>query len=321
MRILTSIILALGSLVSTSAFAQGLTWSAPQTSYNASKPGGVSGRPAVGGVFFNGTVYAAETIVSSFPEVQILTNGGGTSTNFSNLTAVPGSSPFDTSNVSPALTKIGINSYLAYTDQNGFNYVLSSTDGIHWTGPSAGPDVLPAGTQDNPSITSDPSTNTVFIAYTNGQTFTPIVCKWVPGSSPSCTQYYSLRTENFNPGIAFYDGLVYLGYEDRGNDHCLYFYKYTPSTTAMTNWQPIGCNEQTSAGPSLAVHNNALYVGFATNDSNKKFTIRVSTDGNTLTFRQQPGFTMDGYPQLVDLGGSLMNIYARGGYVTTTLGQ
>jgi hypothetical protein len=231
--------------------------------------------------------------------------------------------------VSPALTAMNGLLYLAYTDTNGLNQIISSANGTDWTGPSAGPsgpDGLPTSTQANPAITADPANNTIYTSYINGQYFTPIMCQWVIGNQPSCTQNYSLDTANFNPGIAFWNGIVYFGYEHRGDSHCLFFYKYDPVTTAMNGWTPIGCNEQTSAGPSLVVHNNALYVGFRTNDSSAKFTIRVSTDGNTLNFRQQPGFTMDGYPDLVDIPDTpdapgVMNLFPRYNAFYATLGQ
>lgn len=326
MRMFRFFALALAMSVSSFAFGQGLNWSTPQSSANtAPAPGGVSGRPGIAGVYFNNQVWGAVTRTGSYPEVQMINNGGGTGTTFYSQSAVIVGGVYALSNVNPALTQMNGYLYLAYTDQNGLNYVVSSTDGVNWTGPSASTaSGLPSATQYSPSITADPATGTIYIAYANGQYYTPVVCKWVPGSSASCTQYYSLDTENFNPGIVFWNGTVYLGYEHRGDSHCLYFYKYNPSTTGMTAWTPIGCDEQTSAGPSLAIHNNQLYVAFRTNDSSAKFTIRVSPDGNTLNFRQQPGFTMDGYPQLVEIPGtvsSLMNIYPRYSAVYATLGQ
>lgn len=328
MKLFKIFALAFTICVGSSAFGQGLTWSTPQSSANtAPVPGGVSGRPAIAGAYLNGTVWGAVTRTGATPLIQMINNGGGTSTTFYSQSDVIVGGGYITSSVNPALTSMNGMLYLAYTDQNGLNFVVSSSDGLNWTGPGTSTAAgLPSQTYYSPSITADPATGTIYLAYANGQTYTPIVCKWVPSTgSTSCQQYYGLDTENFNPGIAFWNGTVYLGYEHRGDSHCLYFYKYAPATTTMTAWTPIGCDEQTSAGPSLAIHNNALYVAFRTNDSSAKFTLRVSTDGNTLNYRQQPGFHMDGYPQLVDfqVGGTsyLMNIYPYNSAVYTTLGQ
>ena len=322
---LCSLLIAAG----TSAAAQ--TWGAPQSSSGtAAAPGGVAGRPAISGALLGGKVYAAETLTGTSNQIMIMTNSSPTSTTFANLSVVvlanrgTANQVYALSAVSPALTAMNGRLYLAYTDTGGFNRIISSIDGLNWTGPSANPNGstgLPTGTQANPSITANPATNTIYTAYTNGQYFTPIVCQWVVTGQPSCQQNYTLDTANFNPSIAFFKGIVYLGYETRSDSHCLLFYKWTPSTGAMNGWTPTQCSEQTSAGPSLVVHNNALYVGFRSNDSSAKFTVRIGSDGNTLPTRQQPGFTMDGYPDLVDVGTGILNIFARYNAVYTTLGQ
>ena len=284
----------------------------------------------------NGQVYGAETINGGY--IMVVTNHGS-GTTFSNLSILVLAN-YGTNNqtyaqagsTSPALTSNTATNtlYLAYTDVYGINHIISSTDGVHWTGPqasSSSPNGLPTSTQDNPSLAIDQSTGTVYAGYTSGQYYTPIVCSWVPGTNATCNQYYSLDTANFSPGIVFWNGLVYFGYEHRGDSHCLFFYKYNPNNTSMTQWQPNGCGEQTSAGPSLAVFNNELYVAFRTNDSSAKFTLRVSTDGgNTLSYRQQPGFTMDGYPSIVNTNGTgdgnaLMNVYPRYNAVYATIGR
>lgn len=335
MKLLKLFVLALSVAASSCAFGQGLSWSSPINSGgSAPEPGGVSGRPGIAGVYFQGKVWGAVTRTGSFPEVQMINNGGGNgATFFSNTAVILGGNVYALSNVNPALTADGNNRiFLAFTDQNGINYIVSSGDGMDWT---SGPAIntasgLPAQTNYSPSLAWDASTQTLYAAYANGQTFTPIVCAWQPyvSSTPSCQQYFGYNQENFSPSIAFWGGTLYLGYEDRGNSHCLWFYKYFPSSpTTLTNWQPISCNEQTSSAPSLAVHNNQLYVAFRTNDSNAKFKFRVSPDGNSLNFSQEPGFKMDGNPQFVEINdpslfiNSLMNIYARASGVNATVGN
>ena len=177
-------------LVNASALAQGLSWSAPQSSTNtASPPGGLSGRPSISGVAFNGQIFAAEKVNDSSGEIMILTNNGGGTTfsNYGNVVTANRGTPYQIfayTNVGPALTAVGGYLFLAYTDTNGLNHILSSQNGLDWTGPSAytGTPGLPPNTQANPSIAADPATNTIYAAYTSGQYFTPIVCQWAPFS-------------------------------------------------------------------------------------------------------------------------------------------
>jgi len=322
--------LAIAPIMSLSMMGQKLTFQSPVASMSASSPGGVIGRPSVSGVYFTAagssgpSVYGVTSQGGTPQHVLTYINGGGANQQFSNLSNPLYNGATIASTSTPGLTAMNGYLYLAFADVLGNSYIISSQDGINWTGPTINvSNGLPAGTQYNPSLTSDPSTGTIYAAYADGTTHTPIVCSWVPGNNPTCHSYTSLRTENFNPGIAFYDGLVYLGYADRGDNHCLYFYKYTPSTAAMTNWMPLGCSQQTSSGPSLAVYNNYLYIAYRSNDSSIKFTVEVSTDGNTINTanRMQPGFAVDGYPSLVNVGSALMGIYSRSNYLTTTLGN
>jgi hypothetical protein len=64
-------------LVNASLLAQGLNWSAPQSSTNtASPPGGLAGRPAISGVSFNNAIWAAETVNDSSQAIMMLSNNG-----------------------------------------------------------------------------------------------------------------------------------------------------------------------------------------------------------------------------------------------------
>jgi len=175
-------------LVNASLLAQGLNWSAPQSSTNtASPPGGLAGRPAISGVYFNFAIWAAERVNDSSQAIMMLNNNGSGTTFYNQgLVILPGGG-YALSAVSPALTAMNGSLYLAYTDTNGLNQIISSQNGTDWTGPSAGPsgtNGLPTSTQANPAITADPANNTIYTSYTNGQYFTPIMCQWVIGNQP-----------------------------------------------------------------------------------------------------------------------------------------
>lgn len=187
-KFVNALALALALFGGASAVAQGLNWSTPASSSNtASAPGGVGGRPAIAVAALNGLIYGAETVNDSTQEIMILTNGGS-GTTFSNLGFVSlrndsNGLPFpETSNqTSPALVALGKFLYLAYTDANGINRIISSRDGHTWTGPStgpSGPNGLPPNTLANPALAADPFTGTIYAAYTSGQYYTPIL--WNP---------------------------------------------------------------------------------------------------------------------------------------------
>jgi len=279
--------------------------------------GGSYERNGVSAVAWNGGIWVAETSTQGCSGVNghsdcpvmisnNLGSGGGSSIYFS--VPAPAYSTYFVGgqilgNSNPALLAVGTTLYLAVNDSYGSAYIFYSTDGSNFNGTLSGNWTQNYLIGYSPSLALDSSSNTLYVGYWNSETYNPILCSANASTHTSngCQNLTGLRTMNFNPGIAVYDGLLYMGFEDRGDSHCLYFYKYTPSTNGFAFWNPLNCGEQTSSAPSLATHNGELYVAFRTNDSSQKFTVRVSTTGNDLGYRQQPGFSTDGPPDLFDM--------------------
>jgi hypothetical protein len=206
------------------------------------------------------------------------------------------------SNDNPALASMNGTLYLAFNENyqgNQNNYIATTTDGLNWSLYYISTGV---NTIFSPSLAINPADSSqLYVSYMSAETYTPILCTLSTANlnTQSCQNLTFLHQMNFQPGMTFYNGLLYMGFEDRGNSHCLYFYQYNPSANSFSFWDPLTCGEQTSAAPALSVYNGDLFVAFRTNDSSNKFTVRISTDGNTLPYRQQPGFGMAGPGALV----------------------
>lgn len=299
------------SLTGLPTFAQTLTWSSPTA--ELAYVGGSNQRPGVTTVVFNNALWVAYTknsgCTGSDCPILISTNGGGSGQTWGAENTINSSyfsEGYAVSNNNPALAVVDVSGtqtlFLAFGDSYGEEYLMSSTTGTSWTNLYVISGAYGAVTY--PTLAVNPSDSTLlYMGYMSGSTFTPILCT-VSTSNPntqSCQNLTGLNTMNFAPAMAFWNGLLYLGFADRGNSHCLYFYKDNTSTNTFTFWNPLSCGEQTSTGPSLATHDGYLYVAFGTNDSSRKFTVRVSTTGSDLGYRQQPGYSMSGPPALLDL--------------------
>lgn len=313
------------------AIGQTLNWSSPVINNPAmGTAGGSYERPGVSTAIFNGEIWAAFTTKSCSGSdcYMILANTtGGTSTTFENFRDIYISSSFGyaMSNQNPALVATNGKLWLTWVDSSNHHYIASSTDGEHWDFIG---DVIDAPTTVySPSVAVNPSNpDIIYIGYMNSVYHTPVLCTYdtTNANNQSCQNLTNLRTMNFNPGMAFFQGELYMGFEDRGNSHCLYFYKYNPSNNSFTFWNPASCDEQTSTAPSLATFNNDLYIAFRTNDSSQKFTVRVTTNGSDWGYRQQPGWAMDGPPDLLDLNptqNTMMNAFVRSNYLQTSIGS
>lgn len=87
---------------------------------------------------------------------------------------------------------------------------------------------------------------------------------------------------NFNPGMAGYNGTLYIAFEAQANSHTLSLFTTTNQGQTITSSSALSA-DQTSVAPFLVVHNSALYVGFRTNDNNQYFVNRYSTGGVTFS--------------------------------------
>jgi hypothetical protein len=336
-------LVAVGSLmVGIPAFAQTLSWSSPQAHTGFTNVGGSSGRNGVAVAQFGGGILVAYTSTNYCSGVNghvdcgiiIATNGGtGASTAFSNPTLVYTSQFSDgyaVSNDNPALLRAVVNGqetiFLAFKDSYGVEYLASTTNLSSWTvyGVTGA-----NGSVYGPSMALSPDGSTIYIGYMNGSSYNPILCAINAGNpnSQSCANLTGLRTMNFNPGLAFFQGQLYMGFEDRGDSHCLYYDRGDPTTNSFSLWNPLNkCPQQTSAGPNLAVHNGYLHTSYRSNDSSQKFTDIVTTNGSDFGYRSQPGFAVDGSAALLDLNvfpgnNAVLAVYSRSNTLYTTIGQ
>ncbi len=331
------LVAAASLLIAPSAFGQTLGWSTPVSNNSAIQPvGGTSGRNGVATTAaFNNEVWVAYATTTCTADssgdcyLVVGHNTGGASTTFEN-SALVNVSPigYAAANSNPALIAANGSLWLAWNTATGEHYIASSQDGLNWT--TLGNIIGVASTVYSPSFAVNPSNPTIlYIGYMDATFHTPVLCTYDTNNAnnQSCQSLTGLRTMNFNPGLAFFNGLLYMGFEDRGDSHCLYFYKYDPSANSFTFWNPISCGEQTSTAPSLATFRGDLYVAFRSNDSSQKFTVRVSTTGNDLAFRQQPGYSMNGPASLLDLNqlqtpqNVLFNNFAQSNLLYTSIGQ
>lgn len=318
-------LVAVGSLLlGVPAFAQTLTWGAPRSHTFFTDVGGTTDRAGVAVTAFKGGIWIAYTSTTNCltpspghtdcPVVMANNAGSGSSDAFNGGTTVPApflSTGIVVSSENPALTSGVVNGqetlYLAFRDSFGAEYVGKTTDGVNWSYYGL---AIPQGAIYSPSMALSADGNTLYIGYMDAtQNLNQVLCSTSAQapSNPSCYDFgdYGKKKVFFNPNLAFFQGELYLGVEDRGDSHCLYFYRGIPPTTpdGFEFVNPNNsCPEQTSATPALVVHNNVLYTAFRTNDGSHKFTVRASLNGHDFTSsRQQPGFSIDGPPAMVDL--------------------
>lgn len=307
------------------------SWTSPVNDSGIYNTGGTGQRNGVAVTVFNNEVWAAYTTSNDCSggncTIEIGNNGGGSYLGFTTAriptSYFPGGYAVASSN--PSLTSADGYLILAFRDSDGTQYLMDSTDGVNWSSPQS---INPgAPTIYQPSLAYDPNhPGLIYIAYMQQTSpYTPIFCTDELGnlSSYGCTFEYNLQPLNFNPSIVFWNGILYMAYEDRASDHCLRYYTSDASLQTFTPWNNT-CSEQTSTAPFLAVHNGDLFVAFRTNDSSQKFTALESTDGVNLGNRQQPGFSMDGPPSLVSLEDmsptqdELVNAFAKSNQLETS---
>ncbi len=338
--VLCRLIASVSLLLGVPAFAQTLTWSTPQSHVFFPDVGGTSGRNSVAAAAYQGGIWIAYTSTSSCTgsdcPIVIANNGGaGASTAFNGGTRVNTSFFFQgyaISSDNPALLSATVNGvptlFLAFHTSQGGEYLATTTtvDGSSWNVYVIGvPTISPVY---SPSMALSPDGSTIYIGYMDASSTKPILCSVnaADRNSQSCQILSGLRGMNFNPGLAFFQNQLYMGFEDRGDSHCLYFDRGDPTTNSFSLWNPTNnCPEQTSSAPSLVNHNGLLYTAFRTNDSSQKFTVRVTTNGIDFAFRQQPGWSIDGPPGLVDLnlvgGSGILAVYSRSNLLYTSIGQ
>jgi hypothetical protein len=220
----------------------------------------------------------------------------------------------------PALQEVLIGGaahlFLAGVSQQGAvdNYSgvsnLFRLDGSTWT--SLG-QISTQSTIYSPSLAASPQY--LFTGLLNTDN-TLTICRTditILNGATSCTQHPGSTKMTFNPGMAYWNGVLYMAFEDTLSAHNLRLFTSTDNGQTITENTNIAANpDQTSAVPSLIVLNNALYVGFRSNDSSQHLLYKYSTDGINFTASTDTGLAMTSGPSFVFASTYLYN------YFTTT---
>lgn len=287
-------------MIGLSAFAQQLTWSLDEYDPNTTDVGGQNTRPGVASAVFNNQIWIAylnqNTCNGNLCEIE-LANNNGAGLSFTNDHTISINGIIIAANANPSLAVISGTLYLTYTGAPNNNYIMSSTDGYNWVGPY----LIASGfsTWYSPSMASNPyQPGFLYVGYMDGNTKEPIVCQLYVANglgslTQNCRDITNVGTISYNPGLAFYDGYLYMGIS-AGGSNCLEFIIGNADSFVYELKNPLNCAEYTNASPTLAVYNGDLYVGFRTNNNANLFTVRISTDGTNFPYRQQPGFGMGG---------------------------
>ena len=208
-------------LIAPSAFGQALSWSTPVSNNSAIQPvGGTSGRNGVATATFNNEVWAAYATTTCTADnntdcyLVVAHNTGGAGTTFEN-SALVNVSPigYAAANTNPALIAANGRLWLAWNTATGEHYIASSADGLNWT--TLGNIIGVASTVYSPSFAVNPSNPTIlYIGYMDATYYTPVLCTYdtTNNNNQSCQSLTGLRSMNFNPGMAFFNGLLYMGF-------------------------------------------------------------------------------------------------------------
>jgi hypothetical protein len=178
-------------------------------------------------------------------------------------------------------------------------------NGTNWSlSPSQPPSNNFPFTQYSPSLAH--SNQYLFLGVTNAADHTVTICRTditVPSGATSCTNFPGSRAMNFNPGLAYWNGVLYIAFEEFDNNHNLRMFTSTDNGQTIAENTNITVNnvDQSSSAPSLAVFNDALYVGFRSNDGSHQNLYKWSTDGINYTFNTSTGVSSTSGPNFVPI--------------------
>ncbi len=303
-----------------------------------------NGRPGVTSALFNNQVWVAYTSTSCSSGCVIKLayasapyNAVAGNLNFStpSYVYIAGQGNITSYN-SPALIAQNGYLYLAYNDASNTNWLTSSLDGLNWSAPYQLSSQFP--TSWAPSLAADTlNSSRIYAGFSSSSTFTPVICAIYPNPSnmalttQTCYNFTSLRNMNYNPGMVYNPNInsgVTMGYEWRGNQHCLYGYILDPETQYFFDYNAsLACSDQTSVAPSMAMYQGSPYLAFGGNNNNRQFNIRFSQDGTDyLAYKQTQPQGMNGSPNLLAASQTfyspvLINFYVWNGQLRYLEGQ
>ncbi|WP_213804982.1 hypothetical protein [Granulicella sp. dw_53] len=316
MKIVRFLPMLLGAVtLATAAQAQTVNWTIDGNRQSVNI-GGIPGRTGVGASVFGQNMYVAFTPANDptndgFNDqyMHILSTNGAQFTNDQRLNMINGAGISD---ANPSLTTSGSTLYLATNSQQsgtrgGFTDVFQSADGINFAEAPI-PPISYTFTAYSPSLTTDPATGDVYLGVTNAADRTLTLCR-LPANvgSWTCTNFPGHTQMGYNPALAYWNGVLYVGFTQNANSHnCDLFTSTDHGQTIQENTSLGG--DQSSSNPSLAVYNNVLYYGFRSNDSGNNFIYKYSTNGVNFSGSLQTNNTkMGGSPMMVNAAGIPFN--------------
>jgi hypothetical protein len=211
----------------------------------------------------------------------------------------------------------------------GFTTLYSSTTENVWSVIPNQPQITPnfPFTGDSPSLAA--SSQYLFTGVRNSADSTLTLCATnitVANGETTCTNFPGTTQMNFNPGLAYWNGVLYIGFEEEANAHTLRMFTSTDNGQTISENTNISNDnvDQASTEPGLlatvanGVNPSALYVGFRSNDSGVHFLYKYSTDGINFTHSVDTGQQMTSEPVLVQGVGSFApDIYLYYGFVNS----
>ncbi len=309
-----------------------LSFSSPGTAANPTFVGGVSGRqgPAVTNLF-NGS-YASVAYTSTTPfdgqnDSYVYWNSGGnqyTQLNVTNGVAASSANPALQSAVVAGQRTLfmALNIGQVQTSNYGGLTGILSTTSIAQGGPWSY--VVNLGGSSNtapnyPSVSYSPSlaasSQYLFLGARNNADHTLTLCRLditVQNGATTCNNFPGTAGMNFNPALFYWNNILYIGFTDQNNaTHAVRMYTSTDNgQTVSENTNITAVNgDQASTQPAFVQANNALYIGFRSNDGSQSFLYKWSTDGVNWTSSTNAGISIVSAPALTKAGGYVQNFW------------
>lgn len=298
--------------------AQTVNWTI--VGYQQVDVGGTSGRTGAGAAVFGGNMYVAFTAMNdstndccSDDYVHIF------STNGFNSTAVQRITGSIMSDENPSLTATGATAlnppylYIAVNSQwrsgtGGLVSIFRSADGVNF---SQGPQPPSSSfyTDYSPSLATDPVTNDVYLGLRNYADQTLILCR-LPASTDiwSCNNFPGTRQMGYSPSLAYWNGVLYIGFVELANNHSLRMFTSADQGQTIMENTDIANTDTSSSNPSIVVYNNVLYCGFRSNDNGHNFLYKYSLNGlNWSSSYGTSNTKLGGAPMMVSGAGLTYN--------------
>ncbi len=280
--------------------------------------GGVGDREGFGAAIFNGQLWVAHTGPGTGDQPVYIGSVDDSS-------SIPGSYQYVNpsggqayGDSNPALVAYGSGGtghmFLIINDAS-HNTGVWRLDGTVWNFVS----VLPVSSDYSAGAAISDDNSTLYIglrAWNNSTDETLTICRVdIASSATSCSAHPGTQKMLFNPELAFWNGTLYAAFAADNGSHSVEYYTSTDGGQTI-NLQTSTSGDQASVSPKLVKFNNALYMGFRSNDSSQHFLTRYTTDGINWTGSVDTGISIHGAPMMVNSGDNTGSIVPRALHIT-----